>query len=114
MFINNGIYFLGNLDIKNYINYVYAYPTVPYESDSSDRQLMFMCRYYERYYMDTSILSSHRYDVKWEIDNEEFTVKTNLKFDAMYTDGLLKSSEWKDREKKMGINVRKYLINCYA
>jgi hypothetical protein len=48
------------------------------------------------------------------IDNEEFTVKTNLMFDAIYTDGLLKSSEWKDREKKMGINVRKYLINLYA
>jgi hypothetical protein len=51
--------------------------------------------------------------VKWEIDDEEFTVKTNLKFDAIYTDGRLKSSEWKDREKKMGINVRKYLNNFY-
>ena len=107
------IFFLGNLDIKDYIYYVYANPTVPYESDSSDRQLMFMCRYYERYYMDTSILSSLRYDVKWEIDDEEFTVKTNLKFDTIYTDGRLKSSEWKDREKKMGINVRKYLNNFY-
>ena len=75
---------------------------------------MFMCRHYEKSYVDTSILSSLRYDVKWEIDNEEFTVKTNLMFDAIYTDGLLKSSEWKDREKKMGINVRKYLINLYT
>ena len=64
--------------------------------------------------MDTSILSSLRYDVKWEIDDEEFTVKPNLKFDAIYTDGRLKSNEWKIREKKMGINVRKYLRNFYA
>jgi hypothetical protein len=72
---------------------MYVNPAVPtYDANSLDRQLMFECKLYY-YNLDESVLANYNYDILWEIDDEEFTVKANLAWAEIKTDGRLKSSE---------------------
>lgn len=45
------------------------------------------------------------YDVRWDIDDEEFVVKRGLNYTEIYTDGVFKSTEWRNAGQQMGFNV---------
>ena len=84
--------------------YLYVDPVVPtYDPNSAERQLMFKCHYY--IYGDESVLNTLLYDVRWEINDVEFIVKSSLTLSEVYTSGRLKSSELIDQNMKMGFNV---------
>lgn len=53
-----------------------------------------------------SVLDQFTFDVLWQIDNEDFLIKENIRLDNVQTDGRIKSTEWSHREKKMGINFK--------
>ncbi|VDI75280.1 Hypothetical predicted protein [Mytilus galloprovincialis] len=99
-----------NLNITDYIYWVYASPTIPtYDLNSEDHQLMFKCYVYSGYYYYNSydsFLNSMTYDIQWYIDNEEFLTKTDIAYDKIETEGRLKSTDWMHRERKMGINIK--------
>ena len=90
---------------------MYVYPVVPtHDANSLDRQLMFECKL-SYYNLDVSVLTNYNYDILWEIDDEEFTVKGNLTWAEIKTDGRLKSSELTDNGKTVGFNVSSYLLD---
>ena len=56
--------------------YSYVDPVVPtYDHNSSERQLMFKCHFY--IYGDESVLNTLLYDVRLEITDVEFIVKSS-------------------------------------
>jgi hypothetical protein len=91
--------------------YMYVNPAVPtHDANSLDRQLMFECKLYY-YNLDESVLANYNYDILWEIDDEKFTVKANLTWAEIKTDGRLKSSELTANGTTAGFNVSSYLLD---
>jgi hypothetical protein len=64
------------------------------------------CEYKLYYYnLDESVLATYNYDILWEIDDEKTTVKANLTWAEIKTDGRLKSSELTANGTTAGFNV---------
>lgn len=70
---------------------------------STDRQLMFKCKYYQ---YGSPILNDLLFDVKWEVNDELFVEKYNLTLSQMQTEGRITKTDLTNAGKTMGFNVR--------
>ncbi|CAG2222323.1 OCTN [Mytilus edulis] len=70
---------------------------------STDRQLMFKCKYYQ---YGSPILNDLLLDVKWEVNDVLFVEKYNLTLSQMQTEGRITKTDLKNAGITMGFNVK--------
>ena len=94
-----------NITLDGYI-YITQSSFIPtFDPYSPDRMLMFRCDVSRSWHELNFNLNELIYDVRWDIDDEEIVVKRGLNYTEIYTDGVIRSTEWINAGKKMGFNV---------
>lgn len=78
-----------------------------FNPSSTDRQLMFKCKYYQN---GSPILNDLLLDVKWEVNDVLFVEKYNLTLSQMQTEGRITKTDLTKAGITMGFNVRFQII----
>ncbi|XP_076077826.1 uncharacterized protein LOC143048184 isoform X4 [Mytilus galloprovincialis] len=74
-----------------------------FNPSSTDRQLMFKCKYYQN---GSPILNDLLLDVKWEVNDVLFVEKYNLTLSQMQTEGRITKTDLTNAGISMGFNVK--------